>query len=485
MQLRRKQDSLGFKLGLSFGIVGLILIGALLITILEVMKVNHSTQSIANSNTPIAKYGFKIVRGLDNSIDLQHQIVQNKSKELAQELELVWSQEINPANASINTIITQSKTISPAQQLNELTIQLQNIQTAQENLVAKAIAKETIDLSKEISGILKMVGSADLALEQLLTIQQNNMLYGIADVQKRISTLLIMDWSFLGVGILLCVLLVVVLTKSITKPIFRLVEITKEIAKGRLNQDTRVTGTLEFEELSNALGDMVHTFQDLSKVTGNMAVGDYTHRVNVKSEEDNLAITVNQMLDNFVRIVRQANSIAEGDYSSDIAPRSQKDILGTALQNMTVTLRENKIHTEDEAWLKDGLTKFAAEVSGLHELPVLCNKAISTLSRYTDAGVGTIYLFDQENEKLKLFGSYAYRERDTVNNVYEVGEGVIGQVALERKPILLKNISHNDKVISTGTTETPPLQIYALPIIHEEFLLAVIEVASSTEYTGV
>ena len=472
------QDSLGFKLGFSFALVGLILLGALLITLFEIHHIGQIADKMSTEDTSVISPVVEISRGLEQIKNIEKNMVEQKNPRRIVEINHIWKQQIIPAvsairssfNFSNNTIGNENIT-SIAKQLQKIKLNQLQFKTAlQQKDYTRA--KELVDDSPEtIDDMINLI-------EELVTSQHQGKLNSISDIKKRTARITIMDSSFLLVGIILCAIMVTLLTRSITRPIYRLVAITKSIATGCLDQAINISGTSEFEELSDALKEMVITFQDLAEVTENMAKGDYTHRVNVKSSQDRLAITVNQMLDNFNQIIRQTNAIADGHYNTEIKPRSEKDILGNALQNMTIKLRHNKQFSDNENWMKDGLTNFASNISGCHDLHKLFEIGISTICRYIDAGVGSLYLYNKTANELTLSGSYALNDSNKTRKVYKIGEGIIGQVAKEHKTILVKNIPKNSLNISCGVVNIKLQQVIAVPITYENNLLAVIEIGA-------
>src|SRR4029077_11493691 len=86
---------------------------------------------------------------------------------------------------------------------------------------------------------------------------------------------------------------------------------------------------------------------------------------------------------------------------------------------------------------------------------------------------------------LKLLSSYAYKERKHVSNVFKVGEGLVGQCAFEKEPILLDRVPTDYIQISSGLGEAPPLNIIVLPVIFEGQVNAVIELASSNHFSEI
>src|SRR5687767_15285480 len=84
---------------------------------------------------------------------------------------------------------------------------------------------------------------------------------------------------------------------------------------------------------------------------------------------------------------------------------------------------------------------------------------------------------------LRLIASYAYKERKHVGNRFGIGEGLVGQAALEKKPILLTNVPDDYIRITSGLGEAPPRNILVLPVLFEGQVKAVIELASDRKST--
>ncbi|GAB6041260.1 response regulator [Endothiovibrio diazotrophicus] len=194
---------------------------------------------------------------------------------------------------------------------------------------------------------------------------------------------------------------------------------------------------------------------------------------------------IRRMLDSTDRLLvnvesqaARADAIAEGDFAGGVELLSENDRLGNALNNMTRMLRENRERTERENWLKDGIGQLNRALSGELGPRELADRAIGVLGRYLEAGRGVCYVYLPEEERLDLLGSYMYTERDTLGNHFRLGEGAVGQVALERHPIALNDIRRDAPPVTTGTLSTPPLCTYTFPLLRDEELLGVMELAA-------
>ncbi len=469
---------------MGFAILGLVFIAALLISIWETNRIDHTVTKLTNLQSDFIEQTIKIEDLVERTIHLQREYIFSHNSQLLAQRQNLWSDNITTSLIKFNATVQSWKRPQTLNLLGRLEQTLGQVKETQSSIDSMYANNDTLGASRIFeTQLIPANQKLKNELHDFINTYENIFIGELLLTKQRVNRLLIADWSFLIVGLLMCGILGLIITKSFTRPIHKLVGIANQLAIGNLKQKINITGSTEFEDLSVALNKMVATFQNLSEVTSKMAMGDYSKRVEIKSQEDTLSLTVNQMLDNFNQIVQQANAIAKGDYSHDIKPRSKYDILGNSLQNMTQKLRRNKIHTEQESWLKDGLAQLASTISGTNDIPKLCNTAINTISRYLNAAMGVIYIYDHDEQVLKLTASYAFIERDNLSNTFKLGEGIVGQVALEKKPILLSQIGYEERQIITGTTSQPPTSIYAFPLLHENNLLGVIELATLSEFS--
>ncbi|WP_299457249.1 adenylate/guanylate cyclase domain-containing protein [uncultured Microscilla sp.] len=292
-------------------------------------------------------------------------------------------------------------------------------------------------------------------------------------------------WAILIAAIFLGVLISMMVSSNIRRQIGGEPHIIANIA-----QKVSSEGDLDihFDAGQNAgiygsVRQMVNTFREIGSVTADLSKGHSAETLRVKSDKDTLALSINQMIDNFKKVIMQANEIAKGNFLVQIDLRSEQDELSIALQQMTKSLSENKLKNEQENWVKDGINQLSKDISSDISLEKICRQSISFISRYVEAAQGVIYLYDKEDEYLSLYATYAFKERNDISNKYKLGEGLVGQVALEQKPILLKNVTRKESVVHTGVISEAPLYIYALPLVFENELHGVIELASFEEFT--
>src|SRR5258708_5867706 len=147
---------------------------------------------------------------------------------------------------------------------------------------------------------------------------------------------------------------------------------------------------------------------------------------------------------------------------------------------MIGNLRETTRKNTEQDWLKTNLARFSSMMQGQKDLDTVSSLIMSELTPLVSAHHGAFFLLDSDGgaPMLKLTATYAYRQGQSRPTRFWLGEGLIGQCALEKKSILLTKVPSDYIQISSGLGEAPPLNIIVLPILFEGNVRAVIELAS-------
>ncbi len=207
---------------------------------------------------------------------------------------------------------------------------------------------------------------------------------------------------------------------------------------------------------------------------GNLAEGHIDYQKN--DEIGELVISTWQLKNNFRNTISQANAIASGDYSKKVTLLSDKDQLGRALANMTHTLDKITTQNKMQDWFKTGQTELNDKMSGEQDIGTLTRNIINFITPYLKAQIGLLYLV--EDEQLKLVASYAFTHRKNLANKIAFGEGLVGQAALECQPILISQVPKDYIHIQSGLGEAIPKNILVMPFKYEETLKGIIEIGS-------
>ena len=199
-----------------------------------------------------------------------------------------------------------------------------------------------------------------------------------------------------------------------------------------------------------------------------------------------LTDNVNQLADNLTTQVRAISEVAiavtEGDLTRSISVDAQGDMatLKDTINQMISNLRETTQKNQEQDWLKSNLARFSSMMQGLKSIESVSRLIMSELTPLVSAHHGAFFLMEEEEgqQALKLTAGYAYQSRKSLSNRFRVGEGITGQCALEKKSILLTRVPHDHVQIVTGLGESVPLTLIALPVLFEDEVKAVVELAS-------
>lgn len=206
-----------------------------------------------------------------------------------------------------------------------------------------------------------------------------------------------------------------------------------------------------------------------------------------------------------------AQKVANGNLHVDLSDGEQRrDEFGQLmrmLNKMVAALVEHRKQEQQQDWLKTGIARLNNVMAGNPDTATLTYKVISEIANYLDVPMGAIYLIQSPSNKitsantatntasLALAGSYAYSDSNgskqktdnknentyKASKVFYLGEGLVGQAALEKKQILLKNVPSDYIKITSGLGEMIPRFICVTPFIHENQVKGVLEIAALSE----
>lgn len=250
--------------------------------------------------------------------------------------------------------------------------------------------------------------------------------------------------TFLGTIIILALAfsMAFFISRKISEPLGGLVDILKGMAQGDLSETAEVVGIDEMAQLGRS---------------------------------------VNKLISNLQGIVLQADAIAQGDYTKDIAPLSEKDKLGIVMRKMTATLRKVTEENEQQDWLKSGQTLLSEKMRGELGLMELTRNVLNFQADYLNSQMGAFYL--NRSGTLKLISSYAFSKRNALALEYEIGEGLVGQTALEQKTILITKVPDDYIKIDLGMGETDPQHVLVTPFLYDGVVKGVLVLGSLHQFT--
>ncbi|GEM_PF-1211024 len=222
-----------------------------------------------------------------------------------------------------------------------------------------------------------------------------------------------------------------------------------------------------------------------------MSNGQWTGELALCSKDGKITPTI----ENFFLIRDQANNPRYlGDMITDITAQKQAELTLQQAKESAEIAKDEAMRAKKETetagqlmekqiWLSNGQAELNDKMRGQQDIATLASKVIQQLCKYLHAQIGTLYIM--ENEVLKLMGSYAYSRRKNLSNQFKIGEGLVGQAALERQTITLTQIPHDYIAITSGLVEIFPRDLIVSPFLYEDKVVGVVEMATLNEFTPI
>jgi CheY-like chemotaxis protein/signal transduction histidine kinase/CHASE3 domain sensor protein len=174
--------------------------------------------------------------------------------------------------------------------------------------------------------------------------------------------------------------------------------------------------------------------------------------------------------------------LADHDHTVEIRQLERRDEIGEIARALQV-FKQMAIETAAQTWVKTQVSQIASDLQKVETEREFAKQLTSTLGTLLECGVGVFYRYDEQTQRLTLQGSYGYQQRRHLSTEYALGEGLVGQSALEQKPITLQDVPDNYVRIHSGSGEAAPCAITVLPLILRDKLLGVLELASFSHFT--
>ncbi|MBP2708463.1 HAMP domain-containing protein, partial [Microbispora sp. RL4-1S] len=310
--------------------------------------------------------------------------------------------------------------------------------------------------------------------------------------------------------------------------------------EGRLGGQARVRGgSGVWKDLTDNVNSMANnlTYQvrDIAEVTTAVANGDLTRKIDVNAQGEILALktTINRMVDQLssfasevTRVAREVGSegrlggqarvegvegiwkgltenvnelagrlttqvraiaavtsaVARGDLTQSITADAEgeladlKDNINTMVSNLRATTTAN----QEQDWLKSNLARISRLMQGHRDLIEVSRLIMSELTPLVSASHGACYLM--QDGELRLIAGYGIQPGSSPRDRFALGDGIVGQAAQEAKQIILENVPGEYITIETGLSRSAPAQIVVLPILFENHVLGVLEMASFNQF---
>src|SRR5881392_2314632 len=378
-----------------------------------------------------------------------------------------------------------------------------NLTTQVRNIAAVTTAVATGDLTKKITvdvkgEILELKNTVNTMVDQLSS---------FADEVTRVAREVGMEGKLGGQAVVKGVSgtwkdltdNVNFMASNLTDQVRGIAKVVTAVAKGDLKRKLFLEAKGEIAELAETINNMIDTLATFADQVTTVArevgvegkLGGQASVPGAAGTWRDLTDNVNGLAANLTSQLRAiadvATAVTTGDLTRSIQVEAQGEVafVKDNINEMIRNLKDTTLRNEEQDWLKTNVAKFTRMLQGQRDLLTVGKLILSELAPLVSAQQGAFYMIDNSNgeSELKLLASYAYQEGNGAKDRFKIGESLVGQAALEKRPILLTDVPSNYAKVSSGLGEFHPTNIVVLPILFEGQVKAVMELSSVQRFS--
>jgi signal transduction histidine kinase/CheY-like chemotaxis protein/HAMP domain-containing protein len=296
------------------------------------------------------------------------------------------------------------------------------------------------------------------------------------------------------------------MASNLTTQVRGIAKVVTAVANGNLKQKFVLEAKGEVAALAETINNMIDTLSIFADQVTTVArevgtegkLGGQAKVPGVSGTWKDLTDNVNFMANSLTVQVRAisdvATAVTKGDLTRSITVDAQGEVaaLKDNVNQMISNLKETTEQNQQQDWLKTNLARFSSMMQGQKTLEAVTRLIMNELTPLVGGHHGVFFLNDATTggtvggeAVLKLMSAYGYKERKSVSNRFRLGEGLVGQCALEKTSILLTNVPGDYVQITSGLGAAPPMQILVLPVLFEGDVMGVIELASFNQFSQI
>ncbi|MGZ3498435.1 MAG: HAMP domain-containing protein [Vulcanimicrobiaceae bacterium] len=289
------------------------------------------------------------------------------------------------------------------------------------------------------------------------------------------------------------------MASNLTSQVRGIAQVVTGVANGDLKRKLTLEAKGEIAQLADTINFMIDTLatfaDEVTKVAREVGfegkLGGQAQVPGAAGLWRALTDSVNQLaaqLTSQIRAIGEvATAVTKGDLSRAVEVEARGEVaeLTRNVNEMIQNLRDTTRKNTEQDWLKTNLARFTAMLQGQRDIKTVSRLIMSEIAPLVNAHTGAFYLSEPigDQQVLRLIASYALDKKKSALRTIREGEGLVGQVLLERRRVLLTEVPHEYVTVSSGLGHAKPLSLIVLPVLFEGDVKAVIELASLEKFT--
>ena len=287
---------------------------------------------------------------------------------------------------------------------------------------------------------------------------------------------------------------------NLTDQVRGIARVVTAVAKGDLKKQLELEAKGEIASLADTINEMTETLAIFAEQVTSVArevgvqgqLGGQASVPGAAGTWKDLTDNVNQLsatLTNQVRAIADvATAVTQGDLTRSIRVEASGEValLKDKINEMIRNLRETTLKNTEQDWLKTNLAKHTRMLQGQRDIAAVSQMILSELAPLVQAQQGAFYVVDGSesgSSRLRFVAGYAYQVSSHLPEEFRIGEGLVGQCALDKKRILLSDVPPGYIRVASGLGHADPSNIVVLPVLFEGQIRAVIELASLQQFS--
>src|SRR6187431_710865 len=289
-----------------------------------------------------------------------------------------------------------------------------------------------------------------------------------------------------------------VMGTNLTEQVRGIAKVVTAVANGDLKQNYTVKSKGEVAALADTINNMTSTLATFAEQVTTVArevgvegrLGGQANVPGAAGTWKDLTGNVNLLAANLTTQVRAiaevATAVTKGDLTRSIQVDARgevaelKDNINTMIDNLRLTTDRN---TEQD-WLKTNLAKLTNMLQGQRDLTTVGRLLLSELTPLVNAQQGVIYQMESEElQTMRLLASYADAGERGYPQRLKFGEGFVGQVARDRKRMLVTDVPTSTVPVGSVFFAALPRNVVVIPVVFEGQIKAVLGLASVAKFT--
>jgi HAMP domain-containing protein/signal transduction histidine kinase/DNA-binding response OmpR family regulator len=289
---------------------------------------------------------------------------------------------------------------------------------------------------------------------------------------------------------------------NLTSQVRGIAKVVTAVANGDLKQKLTVEAKGEIAALAETINNMTDTLAIFAEQVTTVArevgvegkLGGQAKVPGAAGTWKDLTENVNELAANLTTQVRAiadvATAVTQGDLTRSISVESQGEVaaLRDTINEMIRNLKDTTQKNTEQDWLKTNLAKFSRMLQGQRDLVAVGQMILSELAPVVGAHQAEFYVLQTDEKRgadapvLKLTASYASGGQRAHGKQVDLGEGLVGQCAIEKRKLSLSAVPGASFRIATGLSEQTAHDVLVLPVVFEGEVRGVIELASLDEF---